>query len=144
MNCRSTLLFVLLAMCVLSFTVANTSLAISKQVMDQLDDLYSNKPIEEKLKHFTLPKMITLLSGNEAYRNALENTADNKAKFTDVAHYIIDEEMAKSKWSIWDAVGTLGEGASAIYGWYGLYEIYKANPDAVQNLSKFLKKKLGL
>ena len=131
-------------MCVLSFTVANTSLAISKQVMDQLDDLYSNKPIEEKLKHFTLPKMITLLSGNEAYRNALENTADNKAKFTDVAHYIIDEEMAKSKWSIWDAVGTLGERASAIYGLYGLYEIYKANPDAVQNLSKFLKKKLGL
>ena len=88
--------------------------------------------------------MITLLSGNEAYRNALENTADNKAKFTDVAHYIIDEEMAKSKWSIWDAVGTLGERASAIYGLYGLYEIYKANPDAVQNLSKFLKKKLGL
>lgn len=97
-------LFVLSACVLVAFA---SSANISKQVMERLDKLYE-KPTE-KLKDFPKPKMITLLGGNADYRQALENTVDSKGRFQEVAYYIIDQELDKSKWTFWGTMDAVAK-----------------------------------
>ena len=106
---------------------------ISPKVMNQLDDLY-DKPTQ-KLKDFPKIKMILLLSGNDEYRLALENTSTSKRQFTEMLYYIIDKEMAKSAWTFW---GTVDRSIYMIPALYGIYSIYEKGD--LSRFGNFLKK----
>ena len=101
--------------------------------MNQLDDLY-DKPTQ-KLKDFPKIKMILLLSGNDEYRLALENTSTSKRQFTEMLYYIIDKEMAKSAWTFW---GTVDRSIYMIPALYGIYSIYEKGD--LSRFGNFLKK----
>lgn len=105
----------LMSVCITTASSDCCSNTISKEVMQNLEVLYSKNPHIWQLQKCPLPKMITLLSGNEGYRLSLENTVHiSWEKFWKQVYDIIDEETAKSSWTFSDFVNA-AVNAKAIY-----------------------------
>lgn len=101
------LVFVLLATILTASTTASSSSnVISKEVMDNLDNLYKYSTDNNwQLQRYPQAKMIILLGKNEGYRVSLQNTVHNWEKFWKQVFYIIEQETS---WSVKDVVASIG------------------------------------